>query len=521
MLPKQFGLSTHCVCNGTSQFGKSKYCEYCIRKQIVAGNGVCLLDWHGTTYHSLVGFLAYREPDDRPIVLIDPSASDFIVPYNPFALPLDREPSVHVNALVAKLVRPWGETSTNELPNYERIGKMLFGFMTATGEPIHHAAKLLQFPKRELREYAISQINDDYLKQQWKTMQYIHTLKDWNGHVGSTENRLGRFLVSKSVIRFMGLPGSSISIADCIRSGAIVLVNLARSKHLDKESAKVFATILLSDLLDAALENAQYPKKYFLYLDECQNYLTQDAANILDETLKSGLRVTFIHHHPAQFFDKPHLQQSLGINARIKTVFGGFKPEEAKGYAEELFFQEANKRWLKEERYSYHTEYDEVGYEITSYGQGDSSGSSSGHTGETDTDHESSGLSTSWSTSSSTRFVPRPVRERDGQEDWNREEKIAQLAERLLSLKRGECYIKTPSETIRFTVPWLTDYARLLNSERVLEYKESLLAKANAIPAHEADKIIQEAEARFLEKGRAYASVGKSRPVKKRPLFKD
>jgi hypothetical protein len=518
MLPEHFGLSTNCTVTGTSQSGKSKFSEHCIRRHILnSGTGVCVIDWHGTLYESLVGFLAYVRPK-RPVYLIDPSSSEYVVPYKPFALPVGRERSSHVNRLVSKIVKPWGETSTNELPTYERIAKMIFTFMATTGEPLQHAAKLLEFPKRELREYAIAQIEDNYARQQWKTLQYVHALREWNSYVLSTENRLGRFLSSKSVIRFMGIPRPAVSIADCIRENAIVLVNLAPSDYLDEESAKVFAALLLSDFLDAAQENAKHPRKYFLYLDECQNYLTNDAAKILDQTLKGGLRVTLIHHHMGQFFDKPHLRQSLRINARIQVVFGGLPAEEAKPVAEDLFFAEANQRWCKEERYRYVTEYDRVPYEIETTSWGDNSGSSSGHTGENDTDNESSGYSFSSSTATGTRLEPRLVKERDGQEDWNREEKIAQLAERLTALNQGECYIKMPRDTIRFTVPWLTDYARLLNSRRVLEYKHTLLSRSNAIPSHEADLIIQEAEARFLGKGKDYASIGKSRPIKKRPL---
>ena len=104
--------------------------------------------------------------------------------------------------------------------------------------------------------------------------------------------------------------------------------------------------------------------------------------------------------------------------------------------------------------------------------------------------------------------------EEDGQEDWSREEKVAKLAQRLMSLKRRECYVKLPDMVGKYEVPFVEDY--LLNPETVLEFEKAV--QKNAIPQHEADQILKEAEARFLARGKDYESKGKSRPTKKRTL---
>ena len=499
MLDNWYAYATHCHLTGTSQSGKSKFCEDCIREKIISsfGPGACLIDWHGTMYDSLVNYLAYVQPN-RPIVLLDPSRGSQVTPFNPFALPEGREPSSHVNRLASVLVKPWGAQNTNELPNYEWIVKLVLTFMAATGEPLHHSAKLLEFPKKELREYAIAQIEDDYNRQQWKQLQYVHSLTEWNRHVGSTQRRLGRFLSSRSILRFMGIPNPGLNVADAIRENAIVLVNLKPSQQLDPESGKVFAALLLSEFLDAAIENMGDPQPYHLYLDECQNYLTADAANMLDQVLKSGLRMTLIHHHLGQFYDNIPLQGSIDTNAKLKVVFAGLPVAEAKRTAEEFFLAESNERWHKETRYRYFTDF----YEDSFITESDSEGEVPG------------GSTHSHSTTTGSRLVPVQRKEEDGQDDWGRDEKIAKLAERLLSLKKGECYVKTPDDVYRYTVPWVHDY--LLNPARVLEYKQSL--QPNAPTPHEADEILREAEARFLRKGDEYAAKGKARPIKKRAL---
>lgn len=479
---------------GTSQSGKSKFLEHSMREQVIAGNGFCLIDWHGTLYERMVEFLAYVQPD-RPIVLLNPSNPEYIRPFNPFALPIGGEVTSHATRLADVLVKPWGSENTNELPTYERVVKMVLTYMAVSGEPLHHAAKLLEFPKKELREHAISQIEDDYQKQQWKQFQYVRSLKEWKDQVQSTQNRLGRFIGSKSVKLFTGLKGESLDIDKAIRERAIVLVNLKPSAMLPDESARVFASLILSEFLNTAINHTDEERPYFLFCDECQNYLTGDACKILDQAIKTGLRFTLAFHHLGQFFDKPHLLNSLDTNAKIKVTFAGLPVKAAKEAAEEMFIGELNERWIKEVRYRTVTKHSEEWY-------------------ETETETEGSiptGSTHSFSTSSGTRFVPYYEQEEVGKDEWGREEKLSKLAARLLSLDRRECYVKLPHDAFPYTVPWVEDY--LINPDKVLRFVKAL--QSTAIPLHEAETILEREERKFLERGNEYDSTG-GRP-KKRP----
>jgi hypothetical protein len=317
-----------------------------------------------------------------------------------------------------------------------------------------------------------------------------------------------------------GLKTKAESVSDWIDRGAIVLWNLRPSPFLDPESGKTFAALLLSQFLDAAMRNAGKPKKHFLYLDEAQAYLTNDAAQMLDQTLKTGLRVTIAHHHMGQFYRDPHLQHSIETNARIKYVFGGLPVEEAMRYAVEFFLQELNKRWLKETKYRYVTEHKKEKFVTTTnsagYSETYSESDSSGLVGEMETSTRGSnsggGFSSSNSTTKSTRYVPYNRKERDGQDDWPREEKISKLAHRLTSLQPRHCYLKLPGkEASAFEVPFVKRY--LLNPARVLEYEKHL--QSTAIPSDEADQILKDQDRTFLERSQDYGSRGGSRPKKK------
>lgn len=509
MLPPWFSFRTHCSICGTSQSGKSKFCEHCMREHVIAGNGFCLIDWHGTLYQAMLEFLAYVCPD-RPIILLNPSDPTYIRPFNPFRLPSGGEVTSHAIRLAEMLIKPWGAENTNELPTYERIVKMVLTFMAVSGEPLHHAAKLLELPKKELREYAVSLIEDDYIKQQWKQLQYVHSLTEWRRQVESTQNRLGRFIGSRSVKLFTGLPGDALDINKAIEDKAIVLVNLKPSAMLPDESGRVFASLLLSEFLHAALNHTDEERPYFLYLDEAQNYLTGDAAKMLDQVLKTGLRLSLAFHHMGQFHDNLHLQQSLETNAKIEVVFAGLPAYAAKETAERFFMPELNERWIKEVRYRTVTKHYEEPYETTTESEGNTS--SDGMVGEQES--SSHGKSASSSTVSGTRFVPYYEQEETGKDEWSRDEKVSKLAQRLMSLPRQHCYVKLPDDVFAYKVPCVDEY--LMYPETVLRFEKAL--QRTAIPLHEAEQILKERERVFLERSREYER-GPGRPKKKPPTL--
>jgi hypothetical protein len=255
---------------------------------------------------------------------------------------------------------------------------------------------------------------------------------------------------------------------------------------LPDESGKVFASLLLSEFHHAAMTHADEKRPYFLYLDECQNYLTGDAQKILDQDLKTGLRTTLAFHHMGQFTNNPWLQQSIDTNAKIKVIFAGLPFNEAERLAEEFFLPKLNERWIKEILYRSITTHIEEPYETN-----------------TKSEHGDSTLT-------GTRYAPLMEKEETGKVEWSREEKLSKLTERLMSLEPRHCLVKLPDKVFHYKVPTVKEY--LLNPESVVAFEKAL--PTTAIPLNEAQRILKENEQRFLARSNNY-DAGKKRPKKK------
>jgi hypothetical protein len=499
MLHDWFHYRANCQVMGQSQYGKTSLAEYWCQDHLTYGIPFAIVDGKGPFYDRMVARLAYFRPPN-PVVLLDLSDPRFVIPIDFFALPPGADISAHAADCTQLVVNLWGERNTDKTPKLERMLKAIFTLKAVTGEPLHHIVRILELPNTALREWAIDQLPDGEAKY---TLQQAHAFSKlangdrWLAEVDPTQTRLGRFVGSRAIRYFTGLPVLT-SVKECIEWDAIVLIKLAPSHALSRESSRIFAGLLLNAFLQAAMQNIDDPKPYYLYCDEAQRYITGDMADMLDLTIASGLRVTLIHHHLDQppFNDDPHLRSSLEMNAPIKVVFNGLSYAQASAYTPDWFHDEANQRHKKEDRFQYVPEpYDEyVESETESHGT------------------IPSGETNSASITRSVRSVPFYRKERMGQDDYTREEVLAKLAARF-HLPRRHCLIKTPDGVRRFHVPDIRDYRALMNPDSVIEYEKAILS--NAIPVHEAETIIREAQTRFLAGGNNRAP--KPKPPK-RPL---
>ena len=476
-----FPYKTHAHITGGTQYGKSKLAELMMRMIIKCGACLFLFDWHGTLFHDIVAYLAYLGIR-RPVYLIDPSSSRYILGYNPFALPAGENLSAHVERLTRVILSVWGATDANMLPTFERVVKMVLSYAAVTGEPIHHALYLLDHWETELREHAIEITDDRRLKRQWQYLQSIRGSEQWGRQVESTQNRLGRFVGSDAFKLFTG-SGAQFSVKQAIEENAIVLVNVRPDgASLSTDSARLFTSLLFADVMHAALKNIGRPKKCFVIADECQNYINDFSAEMLDQTAKAGLRLTLIHHHLGQFDEQTHLLQSIESNAGIKIRFKGMPIAAVKPEAESMWLNELNKRWKKDDRFRVRTDY----FEEDFVGGSETHGNTPG------------GPTSSETTTHASHLVPYQYLEPDGQEDWSREEKLSKLAARFHALQRAQCYVQLPDKTYLYNVPFVTPY--LSSHDNYVKYLKHLLR--NHIPLHEAATRLKNAETTFLERSR-------------------
>jgi len=105
-------------------------------------------------------------------------------------------------------------------------------------------------------------------------------------------SKFGRFVTNKTMRNIIGQVESAFDFREAMDSKKIILCNLSKG-ILGEEDAKFLGLILVPKVLTAAMsrQNMESSKRndFFLYVDEFQNYATEDFAVILSEARKYRL----------------------------------------------------------------------------------------------------------------------------------------------------------------------------------------------------------------------------------------
>jgi TraM recognition site of TraD and TraG len=538
---------------GSPGLGKSKFLELLMREAIKAGRGFCFIDWHGKTYRDVLGYLAYVQPE-REIVLLNPSEPEYVKGFNPFMDPGD-DVSTTVARRIDAVIKSWGAANTDQTPTLEKTARMLFHFAIAAKETLPNAAMLLRFGKREVLDYAIRLLSapeHSFVRDDLVELLELKNMQQWTGQMGSTKNRITRFVAPQGLRRFIGMKSGNVNIAELMERDAIVLVNLARSGYLDPAPAKVFAALLIAEFYAAAMKRAGTDKHYHLILDEFQEYVTPDIHGMLTGVRKGGLHMTLAHQNLAQLGKTPELTEAVLGTCLLKVIFGGLSYESAAFMAQEVYLNQINERMIDETFDHLET----TGYELVSIptesrtvtqgrgrakAAGNTTGSSAGQAdrlalvgdaeyeelGITQTQNMMHGSSVSESASETdslsvqkgTAFflLPQHTRAVTGRATRSRDEKVSLYAAMLKDQPKRHATFRLRNTTYEAVIPNVKDWTP--SPETLKQYERELYEKAGALPAAEVDQLLIDSERDFLR--RIEEDAQRVRKITKQPPKKE
>ena len=542
---------THMHVIGSSGSGKSKFLEWMIRGDLRNRQGFCLLDPHGTLYNDVVKYCAHRLLG-RDIILLNLSAGERIVGFNPFQKASDTSVPIQVASRIAATMHAWNVENTDQTPTLERTLRLIYTVMLDRNLGLPQMQHLIDFNAHQIRNHLISKLQTPLIQKEWRELQTLRP-KEWRDEILSAKNRLFRFLTSPALIRCMGLPERTLDLGAIMDEGKVLLVNLAVSDQLSDEDARVFGALLVNEFFECARRRqkdarGRDPKPFYLYMDEFQNFVSPTVARMLAEVRKFGLFLILAH----QYFEQLEEELIAGVltNCRIKAVFGGLTEESALLLAKHLFIRKLDpkkikaaiyqtKFWPKEERrqvYTKGTSHASSSGWSESTASGSFSGTSSGEFfgpdqwfssgtsmgSSTGTSFGTSSMRSSGSSGSDSYgdsesvadipvFVPVPFSELSSLQYYTMEEQLTELTAALMEQYARHCFIKIQTDEAEpMLVPKVE---QLYTSEKSLRlYEDKLLTKNNALPAAEVDQLIEQQETALLN-----AIAAKAQPALEAP----
>lgn len=280
-------------------------------------------------YDSILNWLAWHKPD-RPIIPIDLRQNDWIVSYNVLRRRAHADPQVLIDSITQAVAHVWDQSDTTKTPLFRRwIGNVLRP-LYEKNLTLVEAENLIDAVGGHLRFMLTHDVTLKSTKADWEMANTLSP-KEFEAQIGSTVNRLLPFIQNEIMRATFGIRDVSLDLGEAIEKGHIILVNLAtQGAKISEENARLFSTLLLSDLWTAAKERGKpgagkKVKPFYVHIDEFQDVVTPTIARNLDQARGFGLHFTLANQFPRQIISSgssgQQVYESVMENASTKVVF--------------------------------------------------------------------------------------------------------------------------------------------------------------------------------------------------------
>lgn len=298
----------HMYVIGQTGTGKSTLLKNMVIQDIIAGNGVCMIDPHGVDIVDVLSAVPKERYED--IIYFDPSYTARPMALN--MLEFDRNYPEQKTFVVNEMLSIFNKLFDMKVAGGPMFEQYFRNAVLLVLEDPEEGATLLDISKvlanKAYRELKLSRCKNPVVVQFWREVA------DKAGGEASLANivpyitsKFDVFLSNDIMRPIIAQEHSSFNFRDIMDNKKILLVNLAKGR-LGDINANLIGLILVGKILMAALSRVDSMHKdlppFYLYIDEFQNVTTDSIATILSEARKYKLSLTVAHQFIAQLEEK-------------------------------------------------------------------------------------------------------------------------------------------------------------------------------------------------------------------------
>jgi hypothetical protein len=309
---------------GQTGTGKTTLMKNMIVQDILRGDGVCMIDPHGTDIEDVLGAVPPERADD--VIYFDPSNLDNVVGLNMLEYDHSKpeQKTFVVNELFSIFQKLYGANPESMGPMFEqyfRNATMLVMEDPESGNTLMDIGRVLS--DASYRRLKLAKATNPVVIQFWKE------IAGKAGGDAALEN-IVPYIVSKFDVftandymrPIIGQQKSAFNFREVMDNKKILLVNLSKGR-LGEINANLIGMIIVGKLLMAALSRVDDPTKsfppFYLHMDEFQNISTNSISAILSEARKYKLGLTMAHQYIAQL--DPDIKDAVFGNVGSMAAF--------------------------------------------------------------------------------------------------------------------------------------------------------------------------------------------------------
>ncbi len=295
----------HMYIVGKTGSGKTTFLQRMILQDIYNGHGLAFLDPHGDAAEYVLDRIPPERAED--VVYFNPADTERPMGFNIMEYKDENEKyriTEHFLGLLNKMFDPHNQGITG--PRFQQaVRNAMLTAMAKPGSSLVEVVRLIT-DENYVKEF-LPLVKDDVVKRYW-TDQVANTQDFHKSEIlGHVTSKFEKFVTNKQMRNIIGQAKSGFDVRDIMDNGKILIVNLSKGL-VGEENSQFLGLLLVPKILGAAMQRADMDEEkrrdFFLYVDEFQNFATEDFAQILSEARKYRLSLTVANQYIAQIEEK-------------------------------------------------------------------------------------------------------------------------------------------------------------------------------------------------------------------------
>ncbi|MBI2638674.1 type IV secretion system DNA-binding domain-containing protein [Candidatus Peregrinibacteria bacterium] len=284
---------------GQTGTGKSSILQVMIRQDLQNGDGICVIDPHGSLIEDIMPFIPRERADD--VIYFNPADLERPMGLNLLEASTDEEKDMVALDAMNIMIKLFDEEIFGpRIQDYFRNGCLTL-MDDPEGGALTDIVRL--FTDDDFQRYKTSKVKNPIVKSFWIHQMAKTGAREKQEMIPYFAAKFGAFVTNTMMRNIIGQTKSAFDFYKVMQEGKILLMNLAKGETGEINS-KLLGLIIVSKLQMAALQRQRLEKKdrrdFFLYIDEFQNYVTESIEVILSEARKYRLGLNIAHQYLAQ-----------------------------------------------------------------------------------------------------------------------------------------------------------------------------------------------------------------------------
>ncbi|MEN9405159.1 MAG: hypothetical protein RLY47_118 [Candidatus Parcubacteria bacterium] len=298
----------HFYCVGQTGVGKTTILKQMIIQDIKNGDGVCMIDPHGSDLMEVLANIPPERADD--VIYFDPAYTDRPMGLNMLEYDVTKpeQKTFIVNELFSIFQKLYGANPESMGPMFEqyfRNSTMLVIEDPETGNTLSDVGRVMT--DKAFRDLKLSRCKNPIVVQFWREVaEKAGGDAALANIVPYITSKFDVFLANDIMRPIITQKKSAFDFRDIMDNRKILLVNLSKGR-LGEINASLIGLIIVGKILMAALSRVGMSSDdmhpFYLYIDEFQNISTDSVAQILSEARKYKLSLNMFHQYIKQLSD--------------------------------------------------------------------------------------------------------------------------------------------------------------------------------------------------------------------------